>query len=152
MKRFFKNIFYLFLPIILGSLIGLIISKSIDYNNLNKPPFAPPSLAFPIAWSIIYILMGLSYFLFQKNVNSNKVITATAYYFQLFVNLMWPILFFTLKWRLFSIIWIILLICLISLLMYLMYKEYSISTYLLVPYLIWTIFATYLNIGIFVLN
>ena len=152
MNKFLRNIFYLFLPLVLGGIVGLIISKSIDYNSLIQPPLAPPSLAFPIAWTIIYLLMGLSYFLFQKNVDSNKVIISIIYYLQLFVNLMWPIIFFLFKWRLFSILWIILLIFFVSLLIYLMFKEYPVSSYLLIPYLLWTLFATYLNIGIYILN
>ena len=57
-----KNIFYLFLPVILGGLIGFIISDYIDYSTLVKPPLAPPKVLFPIAWAIIYLLMGISYF------------------------------------------------------------------------------------------
>ena len=58
MKEKLKNAFFLLLPIISGSLVGLIISKSIDYQVLNKPPLSPPKALFPIMWSIIYILMG----------------------------------------------------------------------------------------------
>ena len=152
MNKLLKNIFYLFLPIILGSFVGLIISSNIDYNYLDKPYLSPSPIVFPIIWSIIYILMGVSYFLFQKKITSNKIIISITYYFQLFVNLIWPILFFALKWRLFSIIWIFLLLYLILLLIYLMFNEHPISAYLLLPYLFWTIFATYLNIGVYILN
>ncbi len=152
MKKFFKSIFYLFLPIVLGSIVGIIISGSIDYNSLNKPPFSPPSLAFPIAWSIIYILMGISYFLYQKNVDSNKTVTSIVYYLQLFVNLAWPIIFFILKFRLFAAIWIIFLALLVGLLIYLMYQEQKTSAFLLIPYIVWVVYATYLNIGIYILN
>ena len=152
MNKFLRNIFYLFLPLVLGGIVGLIISKSIDYNSLIQPPLAPPSLAFPIAWTIIYFLMGLSYFLYKKNSNSNAKQIAIVYYLQLFVNLAWSIIFFSLKWRLFSCFWIILLVLLVFYLIYLFYKEYKISAYLNIPYLVWIIFATYLNIGIYVLN
>ena len=61
-----KKGFYLFLPIILGSIVGFIISGSIDYTSLIKPPLAPPSWLFPVAWSNIYLLMGISYYLLKK--------------------------------------------------------------------------------------
>lgn len=61
-----KKVFYLFLPIMLGSLVGLLISKSIDYSNLTKPLLAPPKISFPIAWSIIYLLLGISYYLYKR--------------------------------------------------------------------------------------
>ena len=56
------------IPVIIGSLVGLIISNSIDYNMLEKPPLSPPSILFPIVWTILYTLMGISYgILKQKN-------------------------------------------------------------------------------------
>ena len=57
-KIFAKSIL---IPVIIGGIVGILISKSIDYNNLEKPPLSPPSIAFPIVWTILYILMGVSY-------------------------------------------------------------------------------------------
>lgn len=147
-----KNIFYIFLPIILGSLIGILISNYIDYSNLIKPPLAPPKILFPIAWSIIYLLMGISYYLYKKENNYNHKIT-TIYYLQLFVNLLWSIIFFIFKARLISSLWIILLDLLVIYLIYLFKNNNNkISAYLNIPYLLWIIFATYLTIGIYYLN
>ena len=137
----------LFTPLILGGLIGFIINSSMDYTSLNQPPLSPPSIIFPIVWSILYLLMGISYFLYRKEYKKNYL-----YYLQLVVNLIWPILFFTLKLRFFSIIWIIILAYLIYRLIIEWKDKKRISAYLLIPYLIWTIFATYLNIGVFLLN
>ena len=108
-NNFVKNIFYLFLPLVCGSLIGLIISNFMDYGTLVKPLFAPPSFIFPIAWSIIYLLLGLSYFLYKKNNNSNNKIDV-IYYLSLGINLLWSIFFFVLKWRFFTIIWTLILL------------------------------------------
>ncbi len=69
MKKIIKNIFYLFLPIIAGSIIGLITSNFIDYETLIKPPLAPPNILFPIIWSIIYLLMGIAYYYYKNNNN-----------------------------------------------------------------------------------
>lgn len=137
----------LFFPLILGGIIGFIINSSMDYNSLNHPPFSPPGILFPIIWSILYLLIGISYFLYRKDNTKNYL-----YYLQLGVNLIWPILFFPLKLRFFSIIWIIILNYLIYRLILEWKDKKKISAYLLIPYLIWTLFATYLNIGFFILN
>lgn len=146
-----KALFYLFLPIVLGSIVGFLISGDIDYVALKQPPLAPPKILFPIAWSIIYLLMGISYYLFKRDYPYDYY-EGFIYYLQLFVNLFWSIIFFTLKWRLFAIIWIILLDILVIYMIYLFNKKRKISAYLNIPYLIWILFATYLTIGIYVLN
>lgn len=151
MKEKLKNIFYLFFPLALGSIVGLIMKNSIDYNNLTKPFLSPPSIFFPIAWTIIYILMGISYYLYKKDYNYLSKIDY-IYYIQLFFNLLWSIIFFVFKLRLLSIIWIITLDILVIYLIILLYKKKKISAYLNSIYIIWILFATYLNIGIYLLN
>ena len=128
-----------------------IISFFIDYNTLEKPFLAPPSILFPIIWTILYILMGISYGILDSNslVDSNINL---IYYSQLFVNLLWPIAFFVLKWRLFSFLWILLLAILIIIMIIRFYKKNRLSAILQIPYLIWTLFATYLNLFIYLLN
>ncbi len=152
MKNIVRNLFYLFLPLAIGGIVGAIISSSIDYQTLNQPPFAPPAFLFPIAWSILYLLMGIAYYLFQNNVYKNKSKEVFVYYLQLFVNALWSILFFVFKWRLFSILWIVLLLILVFILILLFNKKYRTSAYLLIPYLLWLVYATYLNIGVYILN
>lgn len=151
MKRNLSNWFYLLSPLLMGTIVGILISSSIDYQNLIKPPLAPPKIFFPIAWTIIYFLLGLSYLLLQKNDKSHPFAT-TVYYIQLCVNYLWSIIFFILKWRFISILWIILLDILVIMMIYLFYKKVRISAYLNIPYLLWSLFATYLTIGIYILN
>lgn len=151
MKNLIQKLFYLFLPIVLGSLVGLLMSSSIDYNELVKPLFSPPSWVFPGAWSIIYMLMGLSYYLLQKDYDKLGI-ESVVYYTQLIVNLMWSVIFFILKLRLLSCFWIVLLDILVIIMIYWFYKKKKISAYLNVPYLLWILFATYLTIGIYILN
>ncbi len=146
-----KKWFYILTPIILGSIVGFIISGKIDYTNLTKPPLAPPKLLFPIMWSIIYLLLGISYYLFKKKKEENSK-TDTIYYISLIVNLLWSIIFFLLKWRLVAVIWIILLDILVLYLFYLFKKESKTSAYLNIIYILWILFATYLTIGIYILN
>jgi tryptophan-rich sensory protein len=151
MKKILLSIFRIFLPIFIGLIIGLIISNNINYTNLIKPPLSPPKIIFPIAWTIIYILMGISYYIYRKNnYYNNKDIF--IYYLQLFINSLWSIIFFIWKLRLLAIIWIILLLFVVILLLKIFYQNNKISFYLNIPYLIWIIFATYLTIGIYILN
>lgn len=146
--KLIKKGFYIFLPLILGSIIGLVISKYIDYPTLNKPPLSPPKILFPIMWSILYLLMGIAYYIYIKNSNKENI----YYYIQLFFNLIWSILFFMLKLRFISIIWILFLNLFIIITIKSFKEESKISAYMLIPYLLWTLFATYLNIGIYILN
>ena len=145
-----RKLFYLFLPVILGSIVGFIISGSIDYNQLVQPPLAPPSWLFPVMWTIIYLLMGISYYLLKQD-NDNECISR-VYYLQLGVNLLWSIIFFLFKLRLLACIWIIILDILVCLMIYWFYNTKKVSGYLNILYMVWILFATYLTIGIYVLN
>ena len=149
--KYVKNIFYLTFPLILGIISGIITNSSIDYSNLKKPPLSPPGIVFPIVWTILYILIGLSYYLYKKKTYTNKTEIIT-YYIQLFLNFTWTIIFFTLKLRLTAIIWILALSISIYTLITLFIQKYKLSAYLLIPYLIWCLFATYLTVGTYLLN
>ena len=144
------NIFRLFLPLAIGLIVGLLINNSIDYTTLIKPPLSPPSITFPIVWSILYLLMGISYYLYRKD--NNNPHTIRNYYYQLLFNYLWSILFFILKLRFLSIICILILDALVIYLYNSFLSQSKKSSYLLMPYIIWILFATYLNIGIYILN
>ena len=146
-----KNLFYLFFPIVIGSLVGWFISGYIDYTTLVKPLLAPPKLLFPIAWTIIYLLLGISYFLLNKNSDVEER-EKRIYYLQLVVNYLWSFIFFVFKLRLLAFFWIILLDILVYYMVYLFYQKYKLSAYLNIIYLIWITFATYLTLGIYLLN
>ena len=139
------------IPVIVGAVVGFIISGYIDYNSLIQPPLAPPSIAFPIVWTILYVLMGVSYGILDSNslVDSNINL---IYYLQLFVNALWSIFFFVLKWRFFSFLWILLLLVLVIIMILEFYNKNKIAGLLQIPYLLWIVFATYLNFAIYVLN
>ncbi len=147
-KIYLKSIL---ITVILGSIIGFIISGSIDYNLLEKPLFSPPSSLFPIVWTILYVLMGVSYGILKSNTLVDQEIDL-IYYSQLVVNLLWPILFFVLEWRLFAFLWIILLIVLVINMIIKFYNKNELAGLLQIPYLIWLIFAAYLNLGVYLLN
>ena len=142
MQKLIKNIL---IPVIMGGIIGLIINPFMDYQDLNRPPLSPPGITFPIVWTILYIIMGYS---FYKQDEQNKAI----YYTQLIVNGLWSIFFFVFKWYLFSFIWIILLIILVIIMIKEFYKLNKLSGLINIPYLIWLIFAAYLSFGVYILN
>ena len=139
------------IPVIMGALVGWIISGYIDYNMLKQPFLSPPSIAFPIVWTILYILMGVSYgILDSKGLMDHP--TNVIYYLQLAVNGLWSIFFFLFDWRLFSFFWILLLMFLVLWMITEFYKKVKIAGLLQIPYFIWLIFASYLNLGVFLLN
>ena len=139
------------IPVIVGLVIGTITSNSIQYNTLVKPFLAPPSILFPIVWTILYILMGISYGILESNSLVNSEIKL-VYYLQLFVNALWPIFFFVFEWRLFAFIWILILILLVIFMIIKFYNQNKVAGLLQIPYLLWILFASYLNFAIYILN
>lgn len=139
------------LPVLVGALVGIITSGSLDYNMLQKPPLAPPGAVFPIVWTILYILMGISYGILKVNNQTDKEVD-WIYYIQLAINALWSIIFFNFKWRLFAFVWIILLAVAIISMIRKFYNKNKIAGLLQIPYIIWVIFATYLNFGFYILN
>ena len=146
-----KRIIYSLLPIIGGAIVGLITSGYMDYRDMIKPPLSPPGIVFPIVWTILYILMGISYFLATKDNEENKELDQ-IYLLQLLVNFMWPIIFFVLEMYFTAFLWIILLLILVIVMIKELLNVNKVSGYLQIPYLIWLLFATYLNLGITLLN
>lgn len=147
-KIYFEAILF---PLIIGGLVGLITANFIDYNYLAKPFLSPPGYLFPIIWSILYVLMGISYGRL-KNLDLNDSKIELIYYIQLLVNALWSIFFFVLKWRLFSFFWILLLLILVIIMIYRFYQKDKLAGLLQLPYLIWILFASYLNLSIYLLN
>lgn len=151
MEKFKIYLESILIPIIVGGIIGLIISDSIDYDTLTKPFLSPPSLLFPIMWTVLYFLMGISYGILKiRHLDDTKI--KIIYYLQLFVNAFWSIFFFSLKWRLFSFIWILLLDFLVGWMIVLFYRKNKTASLLQLPYLFWILFASYLNLAIYLLN
>ncbi len=144
----FKLFIDILIPVAIGGIVGFIINPYIDYNSLVQPPLSPPSIVFPIVWTILYVLMGISYYLLKNPSKKEKII----YFVQLGVNALWSVFFFIGKFYLFSFIWIVLLDVLVIFMIGIFYHNNKASAYLQIPYLIWILFATYLNLGIYILN
>ena len=151
MSKFFTYFKAILVPLIVGAVIGIIMSGFIDYESLKQPPLAPPSWLFPVAWTILYILMGVSFGILEVNdVMDSKA--KTIYYIQLGINALWSIIFFVLKARLFAFIWILTLDIAVIVFLSVFYKRNNNAGLLQIPYLLWVLFASYLNLGVYLLN
>ena len=147
-KIFVKSIL---IPVIVGGAVSLITSNAINYNDLIQPAFAPPSFLFPIVWTILYVLMGVSYGILENKGLVDAEINS-IYYLQLTVNALWSFIFFVFKWRLFAFIWILILDALVIDMIIKFYKKDKTAGLLQIPYLLWISFATVLNFAVYLLN
>ncbi|MCR5653634.1 MAG: tryptophan-rich sensory protein [Ruminococcus sp.] len=126
-----------------------------NYQKAAKPPLTPPEWLFPVAWTILFLLMGISSYIIYTNKYTDSETRKQAlwiYGIQLAVNFVWPILFFSLSAYLFSFVWIILLLVLVVLMTRKFYEISPLAGLLQIPYVLWTAFATYLTFGVFILN
>lgn len=143
------------IPIAVGLLAGFITKDAVDtYTIIEQPPLSPPSSVFPIVWTILYFMMGLAlYGIANSRVpQEQKSFAYTIFGLQLLFNFIWPILFFNFGLYTFSAIWLGIMIVLIALCTYVFWKINKLSGYFMIPYLLWCIFALYLNIGVSILN
>ncbi len=157
----FKAFIISFVLVILTATIGNIFtSRNVDtwYLTINRPSFLPPNFIFPIAWTILFILMIISFYLVLTSKtnhlkSTNLVNTAIVLFvIQLIFNALWCYLFFQTHFLLLSVIEILILELLIILNIIVFYKINKTSAYLLIPYALWVLFATALTIGVYVLN
>lgn len=140
----------------IGGLSALLTSKNMDiYADLRQPPLAPPAILFPIVWTVLYVLMGVSAAMVYTAGGVGKSERSDAlmpYGASLFVNFFWPILFFNFRAFLPAFVWLILLEFLIVMTILSYRKLNTGAAYLQIPYAIWVAFAGYLNFAIWVLN
>lgn len=143
------------LPLLVGFGAALLTRNSMEvFASVNKPPLSPPAILFPIVWTILYTLMGISFYLIVNSDGDKGDVQEAIriFRFQLVVNFLWPTFFFNFEWYLFSFLWLIFLWVLV-LLMILKFSTISkVASWINIPYLIWLTFAAYLNLGIFLLN
>ena len=152
MKKIKVLIISIIIPIIVGVIGNLLGNADMGFDLVKKPSFNPPGIIFPIVWTILYILMGISSYIVYISNSKYKNSALRIYALQLIVNMLWTFFFFNLKWYLFSFLWIILLIILVIIMIYRFIKVNKLSGYIQIPYLFWLIFASILNFSIFLLN
>ncbi len=122
------------------------------YKSLIKPPFTPPDNIFMPVWSILYILIFLSLTIYILTDDDSKTTGYVYFSIQMILNVLWAPVFFILKNIPISVVIIILLDIFLFLTVKKFYSVSKIACLILIPYLIWVLFATYLNISYLVLN
>ena len=139
-------------PLLIGFIGALFTTPAIPswYAGLNKPVFSPPNWIFGPVWTLLYVLMGVSlYIAWQKELSRKSAVLFSA---QLFLNLMWSVIFFGMKSPLYAFFEIILLWAAILLTILDFRKVSKNAALLLIPYIVWVSFAAILNFYIWVLN
>lgn len=138
-----------------GALAGYLTRNSVAiYSELVKPPLSPPQWVFPVVWALLYILMGISaYLVYQSDADTKEKKDALRVYgIQLLLNFVWSLVFFNMQAYLLAFIILILLWFAI----YIMIERFSAINMaagkLQIPYLLWVMFAGYLNLAIICLN
>ncbi len=121
------------------------------FDALIQPPLTPPATAFPVVWVILYAMMGTAAYLVYQS-STKKKDALLLYAAQLLVNFIWSIVFFRFHALWLSVAVIVLLILLLVLTIRAFYVVRKPAAYLMLPYLLWVLFATYLNIAIAILN
>ena len=140
----------------IGTLSALFTVKDMNlYSEIVTPPLAPPAILFPIVWTALYTLMGISAaMIYGKRADFPKESQDALFTYagSLIINFAWSIIFFKMRAFLLAFVWLVLLLGFI-LKTIIQYKRiYPLAAYLQIPYLIWVTFAGYLTLAIFILN
>jgi len=136
-----------------GALSGYLIKDSMSlFQALEKPPLTPPGWIFPVVWTILYVLMGISAYLIYISDSKEKTQALQIYAIQLMLNFIWSLAFFNMQAYLLAFVILVLLWISIVAMIRKFYKINPIAGKLQVPYLLWVTFAGYLNLAIYFLN
>ncbi len=139
-----------------GGLSALLTRNNMNiYDDYVMPPLAPPGWLFPVAWGILYVLMGISagHIIAHQNRNPKAASKGLSiYYLSLFVNFFWSIIFFNMRFVLLAFYWLLLLLGLVIFTVIKYKKVSKAAAYLQIPYILWLVFAGYLNLSIYLLN
>lgn len=149
-------VLFIALSLGVGGLSALLTRDSMTvYEEIVTPAFAPPSLLFPIVWTVLYVLMGISAALVYTNRQKASIAARdglTLFGVSLLVNFTWSLIFFGMRAFLFASLWVLFLLILVAGTIYYYAKVSRPAALLQIPYLLWTAFATVLTVAIFFLN
>lgn len=142
------------IPLAVGGVSGFLTRNSMEvFRKLKKPPLAPPGWLFPIVWTILFLAMGTASWIIWESPRTRKRTEALQVYgIQLAVNFFWPLFFFLGKWYKLAFAWLVLLGWLVWVCIQKFYDISRKAAYLLVPYLLWLVYAGYLNLFISLWN
>ena len=148
-------LFWILLSLLVGTLSGLLSIRGMEVyrQSVQKPPFTPPAVVFPIAWSILYILMGIGAARVTLSPDTEKSKQAINLFIaQLTVNFFWSLIFFNLQAFPLAFLWLLLLWGLVAWMILAFRRVDPVAAWLQVPYLIWLTFAAYLSGGVWLLS
>lgn len=155
MKKFSLTDLFIFIVAteLVGAVSALLSGSFRDfYSEIIRPPFSPPAIVFPIVWAVLYALMGISAYMIFLNRNPQRKNALTIYIVQLAVNFSWSIIFFRFRLLNASAVVAVLLAVLVAFMVYMFAKIKKSAGLINVPYLLWSIFASYLAICTAILN
>lgn len=155
MKKILKAIFIIAIPLIVGGLSGFLIRNNVFiYDVLIKPPFSLPANLFSVVWGILYLTMGIGLYLFINSKANSDTITngVTVFAFQLLLNFFWSILFFNFRMFFIAFIELVALFIFVAITVSTFYNARKSSGIILLPYLLFLVYAGYLNFGVWFLN
>lgn len=155
MKKFFQFVLAMvlsFLPGLVGAMFSPNGLSDIWYNDLTKSVLNPAGWVFGVAWSLLYLLLGVAFYLVISNHKNKKSSAYTWFIVNIILNALWSYLFFGLQ-----MVWggLIVIAGLISVSIFMMrsFKEINkVAGYLVIPYIVWLVFALYLNAMVIFLN
>lgn len=149
-------VYSIVLTLAVGGLSALLTAGNMNiYEKVKMPPLSPPSWLFPVVWTILYVLMAVSFarvYIKRKNSPRMRRNAIGIYALNLIFSFLWSIFFFNCGAYLFSFIWLLALWIIILIMFLNFYRTDKTAGLLLLPYILWVTFAGYLNLAIYVLN
>ncbi|MBQ8584275.1 MAG: tryptophan-rich sensory protein [Clostridia bacterium] len=144
------------IPLGVGLLAAYLTMENMNiYSKINTPPLSPPALLFPIVWTVLYILMGVSSAMVYNRREAEPIYARRGlgyYAMSLIANFAWSIIFFNVRAFGIAFLWLVLLLYLIIRTILCYFKVSKVAALLQIPYAVWVAFAGYLNLGIIILN
>ncbi len=155
MKKITTIIICILITEALGFTVGMLTREGTKLysETMIKPPLSPPPILFPIAWTILYALMGIGLaVIINSEASTLRTVAIGLFIAQLVFNLMWCFIFFTFRNYGAALGWIIVLFVLSVFMMRSFWAINNVAGLIQIPYIIWLVFATYLNAGVMILN
>jgi len=150
-----KAIFLAVLFLIIGGVMSISVNSSLNgwFAQLNKPPLNPPDFIFAPVWTLLYISLAVFYWLIDRQQYSPQTAEIKRLFvWQLILNFLWTPVFFGMRNILAGLIVLLIIDFLVFRIIRLTYRVNKVFVLIILPYFCWLLFATYLNVSIFLIN
>ena len=153
-RTFLSVLKFVVLSLLVGYVSSLLQRESMStwYPLLNKSSLTPPGNVFAVVWGVLYILMGVSAGLVWGRRTSASWMLLIMFLLQLFMNLLWSFCFFYMQLPLLALVVLLALFLTVAAYVVGCYGQNRLAAFLNVPYMLWLLFATYLNGYVVVFN